>query len=104
KAYCGLADERRHYLCNFEVHKLEERFYVSLSLAGEELFRSVQTVGEKEAVAAVFSLFAVLGGRENYRIVYRPGEGRYFTEVVFHGNLIAGGASGWPDEAGARDA
>ena len=104
KAYCGIADERRHYLCNFEVQRMEERFYLSMRLAGEELFTCTETVGEKEAVPAVFSLFAALADRENYRMVYRSGEAKYYPEAVFRGNLIARGVGGWPDEESARQA
>jgi hypothetical protein len=104
KAYCGIGDRGRHYLCNFEVDRLEESFYVLMAVAGEELFASAEPLIEKEAVPAVFSLFDSMGMRENYRVVYQANERSYFLETAFYGNFIARSIRSWPDETGVQDA
>jgi hypothetical protein len=104
KAYCGIADRRRHYLCNFEIAKLDANFQVCLSLAGEALFACPDALGEKDAGPAAFSLFNSLAGRENYRVVQTVNEGNYFAEVIFHGSLVARSNRRWPDETSALDA
>ncbi len=104
KAYCGIADTRRHFLCHFEVQKKEEYFYIVLSLAEEAVFTCREPLEQKDVLAAVFSLQAALADRENYRVVYRKAEASYWVEVIFYGNLTARTSRGWLDEASALDA
>jgi hypothetical protein len=102
KAYCGIADWRRHYLCHFEVIEREGRYLVTLSPGGHGLFECPSPVSEKEAFPAVQSLMTSLSGRENYHIVHRLDEERYYLETSFYGQLVARSVMGWADEAGAR--
>ena len=103
KAYCGIADWRRHYLCNFEVHKYEDKFNVKMTLAGQDLFVCASPLLEEETRPAVHSLCAKLAVRENYRIVYKEDEKKYRLELTFYDKHIARSVEGWSDEPAAGE-
>ena len=104
KAYCGIPDRRRHYLCNFEVHKYADTYLVKLTLAGEDVLLSPSSLEEKETMPAVASLYSHLASKESYRVVYREEERRYRFEVRFYQRLVARSVKSWEDEDTARRA
>ncbi len=50
KAFTGIVDGARHYLCNFEVHKYEDKFNIKMALADEDLFTCPSPLQIKETI------------------------------------------------------
>jgi hypothetical protein len=104
KASCGIVDESRHYLCNFEVHKYEDGFNVRMALAGEDLFNCPSPLRKKETVPAAQALFKSLGEKKNYRAVWLEGRDNFCLEIGFYERYLARSVAGYIDEREAMKA
>ena len=98
KAFTGIADGARHYLCNFEVHKYEDKFNIKMALADEDLFTCPSPLQIKETVPAVRALFKSLADLKNYRAVWRDDRECYVLEVGFYERFTARSVQSYPDE------
>ncbi|HTN06766.1 hypothetical protein [Agriterribacter sp.] len=68
KAISGMANRKRHSLCNFEVAEYEEQFEVILKIAGTSWFRIDEKFDTKaEALMAAKALFGALPDKNNYQ-------------------------------------
>jgi len=104
KAFCGIANVSRHYLCNFEVHKYEDRFNVKMALAGEDLFTCPSPLQKKETIPAVSALFKSLAEKKNYRAAWREERDNFCLEVGFYERYVARSVAGYMDEREAMEA
>jgi hypothetical protein len=96
KAYCGIADWRRHYLCNFEVGLAEKQDTITVVLAGVDLMRCPGPFREEEALAAAADLYRQMKSRENYQVIHRGR--RYAILVLFYGGCRAESVMDWSEK------
>jgi hypothetical protein len=104
KAFTGIADGARHYLCNFEVHKYEDKFNIKMALADEDLFTCPSPLQIKETVPAARALFKSVADLKNYRAVWREERDSYCLEVGFYERYLARSVAGYADEREAMEA
>ncbi|HXB95930.1 MAG TPA: hypothetical protein VNU70_12255, partial [Puia sp.] len=102
KAYCGIADWRRHYLCHFEVVPAEQQYHLQVVLAGETVMTGPGSLHESERYTAAEALYKQMKTAANYRVVERMGRFRLAIDLP-SGSAIESVAD-WPDRAAATAA
>jgi hypothetical protein len=98
KAFTGIVDGARHYLCNFEVHKYEDKFNIKMALADEDLFICASPLQIRETVPAARALFNSLADIKNYHAIWRDDRECYALEVGFYERFTARSVQSYPDE------
>jgi hypothetical protein len=104
KAFAGIANGSRHYLCNFEVHKYEDKFNVKMALAGEDLFTCPNPLQSKETVPAAKAFFKSMADIGNYRAAWREDWDKYALEVGFYERYTARSVARYTSEHEAMEA
>jgi hypothetical protein len=97
KAYCGITDWRRHYLCPFEVIAAEKKYAVHVVLADEVLMSVPGGFSESEANDVASDLYARMRAGTHYRIVKRGD--RHGIGVDLDDGGVVQLAMDWPDRA-----
>lgn len=102
KAYCGIADWRRHYLCPFEVAASEKQYRLRVALGEEPLMTTPGSFTETEAYGAAADLHQRMRSGMNYRVM--PRGARYCVAVDLSTGELVQTVMDWPDQGSASAA
>jgi len=99
KAYCGIGDWRRHYLCNFEVGAAEKQFLLHAALGNEAMMSSMGSFTEAEGYDAASELYKRMRSEANYRFVQDKAQYRFVIDLS--SGDVAESVMSWPDKTEA---
>ena len=99
KAYCGIADWRRHHLCFFEVVAAEKQFLLHAVLGDDEMMSSSGSFTEAEGYDAAGELYRRMRSEASYRIVQDKTQYRFAIDLS--SGEVAESVMSWPDKAEA---
>ncbi|HEV3325409.1 MAG TPA: hypothetical protein VG052_07370, partial [Puia sp.] len=102
KAYCGIADWRRHYLCPFEVAAAEKQYRLRVALGEEPLMTTPGSFTEAEAYGVAADLYQRMRSAANYRVM--PRGTRYGIAVDLSTGEPVQTVMDWPDQESASAA
>jgi hypothetical protein len=102
KAYCGVADWRRHWLCPFEVAAAEKQYRLRVALGEEPLMTTPGSFTEPEAYGAAADLYQRMRSAANFRVV--PRGTRYCVAVALTTGELIQTVMDWQDQGSAAAA